>query len=84
MDRAYKGDETRQLALDLGMIPVVPPSPTGCIRGTMIVRFTKNARRSNDCSAGSKVSAASSPALKSSTSSSWHFSPSRSSSKRYA
>lgn len=25
MDRAYKGDETRQLALDLGFIPVVPP-----------------------------------------------------------
>jgi len=25
MDRAYEGDETRQLALDLGWIPVVPP-----------------------------------------------------------
>src|SRR5271170_2090146 len=25
MDRAYQGDETRQLVLDLGMIPVVPP-----------------------------------------------------------
>ncbi len=25
MDRAYEGDETRQLALDLGMAPVVPP-----------------------------------------------------------
>ena len=25
MDRAYEGDQTRQLALDLGMIPVVPP-----------------------------------------------------------
>jgi transposase len=25
MDRAYEGDETRQLALDLGMSPVVPP-----------------------------------------------------------
>src|SRR5271156_884943 len=24
-DRAYEGDETRQLVLDLGMIPVVPP-----------------------------------------------------------
>ena len=24
MDRAYEGDETRQLALDLGFIPVVP------------------------------------------------------------
>ena len=25
MDRAYEGNEPRQLALDLGMIPVVPP-----------------------------------------------------------
>jgi len=25
MDRAYEGDETRQLAFDLGLIPVVPP-----------------------------------------------------------
>ena len=25
MDRAYEGNETRQLALDFGFIPVVPP-----------------------------------------------------------
>src|SRR5947209_8765944 len=25
MDKAYEGDETRQLALDLGFVPVVPP-----------------------------------------------------------
>jgi transposase len=25
MDRAYEGDQTRQLALDLGYIPVAPP-----------------------------------------------------------
>ena len=25
MDRAYEGDETRQWALDLGYLPVVPP-----------------------------------------------------------
>ncbi len=25
MDRAYQGDETRQLALELGFIPMVPP-----------------------------------------------------------
>jgi len=25
MDKAYEGDETRQLAFDLGFIPVVPP-----------------------------------------------------------
>ena len=27
MDRAYGGDETRQLALELGFAPVVPPHP---------------------------------------------------------
>lgn len=27
MDCAYEGNETRQLALDLGFIPVVPPHP---------------------------------------------------------
>lgn len=27
MDRAYEGNETRQLALDLGLDPVVPPHP---------------------------------------------------------
>lgn len=27
MDTAYEGNETRQLALDLGLIPVVPPHP---------------------------------------------------------
>lgn len=28
MDRAYEGDQTRQLALDLGFTPVVPPLRT--------------------------------------------------------
>ena len=28
MDRAYQGDETHQLALDLGFTPVVPPLKT--------------------------------------------------------
>ena len=27
MDRAYEGDETRQLAVSLNYIPVVPPQP---------------------------------------------------------
>jgi transposase len=27
MDRAYEGDDTRQLAQELGYIPVVPPNP---------------------------------------------------------
>jgi transposase len=28
MDKAYEGDETRPLVLDLGMVPVVPPKST--------------------------------------------------------
>lgn len=28
MDKAYEGNETRQLALDLGFVPVVPPLST--------------------------------------------------------
>ena len=28
MDRAYEGNETRQLVLELGMVPVVPPKST--------------------------------------------------------
>jgi len=28
MDRAYEGNETRQLAVDLGYLPVVPPLST--------------------------------------------------------
>lgn len=27
MDRAYEGDETQQLARELGYMPVVPPNP---------------------------------------------------------
>jgi transposase len=27
MDRAYEGDDTRLLALELGYVPVVPPNP---------------------------------------------------------
>ena len=28
MNRTYEGNETRQLALDLGLVPVVPPLST--------------------------------------------------------
>lgn len=30
MDRAYEGDTTRQLVLQLGFAPVVPPHPNRC------------------------------------------------------
>ena len=68
MDRAYEGDQTRQLVLDLGMITVVAPSATECITGSTTAHFIRSATKSNGCSGGSKVSAASSPALKSSSS----------------
>lgn len=32
MDRAYEGDETRQLALDRGMDPVVPPKANRLVK----------------------------------------------------
>ena len=32
MDRAYEGDETRQLVLDLGITPVVPPKANRLIK----------------------------------------------------
>lgn len=32
MDRAYEGDETRQLVLDLGMEPVVPPKANRLVK----------------------------------------------------
>src|SRR5215207_5923381 len=64
MDRAYEGNETRQLVLDLGMLPVVPPKSNRLQPGSTIAPFTRNATRLNDCSAGSKASAASSPGSK--------------------
>ena len=32
IDRAYEGDETRQLVLDLGMTPVVPPKANRLVK----------------------------------------------------
>ena len=32
MDRAYEGDKTRQLVLDLGMTPVVPPKANQLVK----------------------------------------------------
>ena len=41
MDRAYEGDQTRQLVLDLGMIPVVPPKSTESIPGSTTTPYKK-------------------------------------------
>ena len=45
MDKAYEGNETRQLVLDLGMIPVVPPKSNRLFLGGLLssrarLRFT--------------------------------------------
>ena len=65
MDKAYEDNLTRQLVLDLGMIPVVPPNPTASSRGNMIVPSTRSATKSNGSSADSRASVASSLASKS-------------------
>jgi len=60
MDRAYEGDETRQLALELGFIPVVPPKQNRLTAwGYNRVTYS-DAMRSNGCSAESRASAESS------------------------
>jgi hypothetical protein len=59
MDRAYEGDETRQLVLEFGFEPVVPPTPTAATPGPTAETSIAGATRSSACSAGSKASAAS-------------------------
>ena len=50
--RAYEGDATRQLALDLGFTPVVPPLKTRRNPGCTTGRYTSGATKSNVCSDG--------------------------------
>ena len=82
MDRAYEGDETRQLVLDLGMTPVVPPKSNRLRPWDYDHAVYKKRNEIDDCSAGLKASVGSSHALRNSTSSSWGSSHSHSSSKR--
>ncbi len=63
LDRAYEGDETRQLAVELGDIPVVPPKVNRRAHGTTIASSINGAMRSNGCSVGSKDFGASSRGL---------------------
>ena len=51
MDRAYEGDETRQLVLDLGMVPVVPPKSNRIEPWEYDRALTRNATRSSGSSA---------------------------------
>ena len=55
MDRAYEGDETRTLALELGYISVVPPKSNRKILGTMISNCTNCTIRLRDFFATSSV-----------------------------
>ena len=49
MDRAYEGNETRALALELGYMPVVPPKRNRKIPGAMMSSCTNNEIRSRAC-----------------------------------
>ncbi len=83
MDRAYEGDETRQLGLDLGMIPVVPPKSNRVQPWAYDRALYKSAMRLSGYFEGSKASAASSPASKNSMSFSLLSFPSPSLSKPF-
>jgi hypothetical protein len=67
MDRAYEGDETRQLVLDLGMIPVVPPKSNRITPWEYDRALYKSAMKSSGCFEGSKAFGESFPDSKSST-----------------
>ena len=48
MDRAYEDNETRELAVKQGFVPVVPPKRNRKILGNMIRNFTSVAMKLND------------------------------------
>lgn len=76
MDRAYEGNETRQLVLDLEMIPVVPPKSNRLDPWLYDRALYKSEMKLNVSSAALKAIDASSPGLRSSTVSSSLFFPS--------
>ena len=51
MDRAYECDETRELAVETGFTPVVPPK-TASTSGSTTKRYTNGAMKSSGCSDG--------------------------------
>ena len=59
MDRAYEGDETRQLALDLGFTPVVPPLKTRREPWEYDRELYKRRNEMSVCSGGSRADASS-------------------------
>ena len=52
MDRAYEGDTTRQLAVDLMFSAVFLPNQMALILGSMTKSSTKREMKWNDCSGG--------------------------------
>ena len=52
MDRAYESDETRQLVLELNMIPVVPPKSNRREPWTMIANSTRSGTKWSACFGG--------------------------------
>ena len=54
IDRAYEGDETRTLAVELGCIPIIPPKSNRKILGIMISSYTSSTIKLRDFSAASK------------------------------
>ena len=50
MDRAYEGDQMRQLALDLGYIPVVPPKTNRLSPWEYDQAMIRNVTKLKDCS----------------------------------
>ena len=74
MDRAYEGDETRALAVELGYIPVVPPKSNHKNPWDYDNNCTNNAIRLNGFFAVSSVFAAFSHAMINSMLFSWPLS----------
>ena len=56
MDRAYEGDETRQLVFDLGLTPVVPPKSNRIDPWEYDRQMYKRAAKLNDCFVDSRDS----------------------------
>ena len=77
MDRAYEGDETRQLVLDLGMVPVAPPKSNRIEPWEYDRALYKKRNEIERLFRRLKASAASSRGSRNSTSSSPRFSTSR-------
>ena len=84
MDRAYEGDETRELATRLGYVPIVPPKETRVNPWEYDRALYRRRTKSSGFSDGSRAFVASSHASKSSMSCSWDSFTSRSSPKAYA